>query len=170
MSDEAGREATPSLDRFVEGRADAPEEWRWLWEADLEFPLRSHRGGGLGRLVVAVKRWLRPLVRAPQADLWERQRVFNLVMVRALEHLAALQRQADEIYRDLQEVRADLLKDVQQHHRRLSHLEAFQREGLGDFTRHADGLFAHLDQKLDRYRRETAELAERLARSPGRDR
>ena len=161
MSDEAERDLSPGLEVFVEGRTDAAEDWRRLWEGDLEFPIRSE-SGLRGRVVVALKRLLRPFVRAPQADLWERQRVFNLVMVRSLERIVALQTQADEIHRDLTEVRADLLKDIKEHHRRLAHLEEFKRTGLGDFARHTDGLFAHVDQKLDRYRRESRELAERI--------
>ncbi len=167
MRGEADRDSAPALETFVEGRTDAADDWRWLWEGDHEFPVRSHRGLW-GRLVVRFKKLLRPIVSAPQADRWERQRVFNLVMVRTLERVASLQRQADEIHRDVNEVRADLLKDVKQHHRRLAHLEEFKREGLGDFARHTDGLFAHLDQKLDRYRRESRELIERLEELGGK--
>ena len=62
--------------------------WRWLWAGDHRFPIRSHRGG-LGRLLVFFKKLLGPVVRIPQNDLWERQRIFNLIL---LEHL---QRQED---------------------------------------------------------------------------
>ena len=73
IEDYLGEEPTQSL-----------ADWRRLWEADLAFPLRSHRGF-VGRLVVAFKRLLRPLVKLPQSDLWERQRTFNLVLLNMLE-------------------------------------------------------------------------------------
>jgi O-antigen chain-terminating methyltransferase len=41
---------------------------------------------------------------------------------------------------------------------RLGHLEKVEGEGIRDLMRHDDALFALLDQKVDRYRREAAEL------------
>jgi len=106
--------------------------WHRLWGEDRAFPIRSHRGGLVGRLLVACKRLLRPLVRTPQADLWDRQRVFNLVL---LERLIE-----------------------QRHEERLGNLEHFVPRALDDLLRHDDSLFSRLDQKLDRHRREAAEL------------
>lgn len=108
--------------------------WRWLWEGDHRFPIRSHRGV-LGRLIVAVKRLVRPLVKVPQNDLWERQRAFNLGLLGYLEELAALR-----------------------HEDRIKDLETFLSEGLDEVMRHNDALFARVDQKLDRYRRESHDL------------
>ena len=61
-------------------------KWKWLWKGDVPFPIRSHRGF-LGGLLVAFKRLLRPLVSVPQNDLWERQRIFNVVLVERLQGL-----------------------------------------------------------------------------------
>jgi len=158
MTGEADGKPVPTIEGFAAGEVGSPGDWRWLWEGDRQFPIRSHRGVW-GGLIVRVKRWLRPLVKAPQADLWERQRLFNLVVVEALENQ---RRRTDELHRDLLQVRNDLLKDVKQHARRLAHLEEFKRQGLDDITRHSDALFARVDQKFDSYRRESRELQSKL--------
>jgi O-antigen chain-terminating methyltransferase len=102
--------------------------------------------------VVALKRLLRPLVKAPQADLWDRQRAFNLILV---ERILG-----------------------QRHEQRLGDLESFVPRALDDLLRHNDALFSRVDQKLDRHRREAAELVTALgsalaiaegARPPGPD-
>ena len=169
MTGAAGDEPTPRIEEFVDGRTDSADDWQWLWEGDRRFPIHSHRGF-LGKLLVLCKRLLRPLVTTPQADLWERQRRFNLTLLhrdRALreqfpDQVAALAARTDEIFRDLTEVRNDLLQDVQQHARRLAHLEEFKRQGLDDVTRHSDALFSRVDQKFDRYRRQSRELWSKL--------
>ncbi len=126
----------PSIDDFLDRPSHDPEDWSWLWGGDHSFPIRSHRGG-VGRLLVAVKKLFRPLVKAPQADLWDRQRVFNLVLVEAL-------------------------REVRRHDQRIGHLENFVPRALRDLLRHNDALFARVDQRLDRHRRETAELLRAL--------
>jgi SAM-dependent methyltransferase len=126
----------PSLDDFLVEPTRDLSDWHWLWKGDREFPIRSHRGL-LGRLLVAWKRLLRPLVKVPQNDLWERQRIFNLIL---LEHL-----------RDERQLR---LKDDQ----RIAYLESLHAEGIEELMRHNDALFARADQKLDRYRREVRDL------------
>lgn len=85
---------------------------------------------------MAFKRLLRPLVQTPQNDLWERQRTFNLIL---LEHLQRL----------------DDLRLAE----RLGHLEGFQSQGVRDLMAHGDALFARVDQKLDRYRRQVRDLS-----------
>jgi SAM-dependent methyltransferase len=126
----------PRLDDFLGEPTRDIFDWRWLWEGDHAFPIRSHRGV-LGRLVVAVKRLLRPLVKVPQNDLWERQRIFNLIL---LEHLH----------------RIDAAREI--HQRRIESLESLNNEGIREIMRHNDALFARVDQKLDRYRREARDL------------
>ncbi|MEM1247319.1 MAG: class I SAM-dependent methyltransferase [Acidobacteriota bacterium] len=134
----------PSLDLFLGEPTRRLSDWHWLFAQDAAFPIRSDRGL-LGRVLVAFKRLLRPLVKTPQNDLWERQRVFNLIL---LEHLQALE------------------SDVRS---RLEHLEAFRREGLDEVMRHGDALYSRVDQKLDRQSRQsrelTAQLRSALARS-----
>jgi O-antigen chain-terminating methyltransferase len=88
-------------------------------------------------VLVAWKRLLRPLVKVPQNDLWERQRIFNVVL---LEHL-----------RDERRLRH---RDEE----RIAYLEALNADGIEELMRHNDALFARADQKLDRYRREARDL------------
>lgn len=126
----------PSVDDFVGEPTRGLSDWRWLWSGDHPFPIRSHRGF-LGRLLVGLKRLLRPLVRVPQNDLWERQRIFNLILLEHLERLEAAW--------------AD-------HQRRIEYLEALEGEGVRELMHHNDALFARVDQKLDRYRREARDL------------
>jgi SAM-dependent methyltransferase len=136
----AGPRDEPTIERFLGDPTRDLADWRWLWDGDRRFPIRSHRGPW-GRLIVAVKRLLRPWVSAPQADLWERQRIFNLVLLEYLQR-------GDE-------VRRHVLVD---HEARFAHLEAVWREGLAEIMEHNDALFARADQKLDRLRRETRRL------------
>ncbi len=163
----------PSIERFL-GAAPTQElaDWRELWEADSAFPLRSHRGL-LGRLVVAFKRLLRPLVKLPQSDLWERQRTFNLVLLNMLEarrdrldrhrdQLKDLHEARKELLHDLRQVRDDLLRDVRNHERRIIDLEGVRKEGMEQIMRHVDALFAVVDQKFDRYREDNLQIWSRL--------
>jgi O-antigen chain-terminating methyltransferase len=117
--------------------------WQELWASDLRFPIESHRGP-LGRLVVWFKRLLRPLVTVPQADLWDRQRSFNLILLEVL---------LDEQARVEHEVAL-----LHEHQRQLqARVEAFLGQGLDEVMRYNDALFFRVDQKLDRARREAAE-------------
>ena len=141
---ESRGETSPAIERFLGEPTRDLSEWRWLWDGDRRFPVRSHRAF-LGRLVVLGKRLLRPFVQAPQSDLWERQRVFNLIL------LEYLQRGEDVRHRVL---------DVHEH--RLNHLEAVWRDGLAEVMGHNDALFTRVDQKLDHLRRETRTIWGRL--------
>lgn len=116
--------------------------WRWLWEGDRSFPIRSHRRGLLGRLIVGCKRLLRPVVQIAAADLWDRQRIYNVVL---LDHLRRLESRYGERLERLEA--------------KTAHLEAFLSEGLDDLMRYDDALYSRVDQKLDRYRRQAEELA-----------
>jgi SAM-dependent methyltransferase len=135
--DDDGSETPAS--RPVDGLADGPPRdlsaWHELWSEDRPFPIRTHRGGLAGRLLVALKRLLRPLVKAPQADLWDRQRAFNVVLLEYLLH-----------------------REAERHQERLGHLENFVPRALDDLLGHNDALFARVDQKLDRYRRDAERL------------
>lgn len=145
--------AEVTIGRFLGEPTRDLGEWRWLWDGDREFPLRSHRGP-LGRLVVWAKKLFRPLVKTPQNDLWERQRVFNLIL------LEYLQRGEDV---------GAIVREV--HERRLNHLEAVWRDGLVEVMGHNDALFTRVDQKLDHLRRESrvvwAKLGAAIARAEG---
>ncbi|HEX2252653.1 MAG TPA: class I SAM-dependent methyltransferase, partial [Thermoanaerobaculia bacterium] len=121
--------------------------WRRLWNEDVPFPVASHRGAA-GSLLVAFKRLLRPFVKAPLADLWDRQRVFNLIL---LEHAES------HAYRV-----GRLEEQVQALDERAARLEVFVQEALDEALSHNDALFTRADQKLDRYRRESQDLAAAL--------
>jgi SAM-dependent methyltransferase len=143
--DRAPGAGAPTIDRFVGEPTRDLRDWQWLWSGDRELPIRSHRGL-LGRFIVASKRLLRPWVKAPQNDLWERQRIFNLIL---LEYLL----RAEETREILERV----------HGPRIDHLEAVWREGLVEVMAHNDALFARVDQKLDYVRRESRGVWARLA-------
>lgn len=148
MSDASDREAprrTPTLDDFLVEPTRNLEDWLWLWRGDHEFPIRSHRGI-FGRLLVAWKRLLRPLVRPPQNDLWERQRIFNVIL---LDYLRGQE--------DLRTAERDELAG-RRYDERIEYLEALNSEGIREIMRHNDAVFARVDQKLDRYRREARDL------------
>lgn len=137
MPDRPDRDAEDFLGAAARERT--LEEWHDFWSEDRAFPIRSHRGGLLGRLLVAGKKLLRPLVKTPQADLWDRQRVLNLAL---LEYLAR--------------------REGLRHEERIGHLENFVPRALDDLLRHNDALFARVDQKMDRHRREAGELLHAL--------
>lgn len=130
-----------SIDLFLDDPTREIEDWRWLWEEDVAFPVRSHRGGLAGKLLVWAKKLLRPLVRLGFADTLDRQRVFNLVVLEKLERLEVLRRQQAE---------------------RTEALDAFLREALDEALDHNDALYARADQKLDRYRAEAKDLTSSL--------
>ncbi len=174
--------AEPTLERFLEQPTEEVADWRWLWQGDREFPIASHRDGLLGRVVVWVKRIARPLVRAPQADLWDRQRQFNLVLLAHLERLRDLGEGLDELGRDVQRVQAEIVGDLREVQRDLvGDLEkintdlreldqgfaVFKKDGLDDLARQTDALFSLLDQKIDRLRNQATALGSprRLGRS-----
>lgn len=105
---------------------------------------------------MAFKRLLRPLVHLPQKDLWERQRVFNLIL---LGHFQDLDQRFQDWRRHQERVDRDFEGRIEELDRRTRHLENFLRQGLGEVMRHDDALFGRVDRKLDRYRREADELA-----------
>ena len=176
--DEAqGAPVEPAGDRRIEQFLGEPTHdlvgWRWLWHGDQAFPLESYRGGLRGRLALAIKRFLQPLVRSPQANHWERQRVFNLVLITHLEELresfddlgADLQKVQGEVLRDLREVQKEFIRDAASLIERIEPLEEFKREGMKDLALHTDALFSRVDQKLDRVRRRVTELGEDLRKA-----
>lgn len=134
----------PTIERFLDDPTRSIEDWRWLWSGDKRFPIRSHRGV-FGRLLVLLKRLARPLVQAPQRDLWDRQRVFNLILLEYLQRGEDVRKQVTEV-----------------HEHRINHLDAVYREGLNEVMLHNDALFARVDQKLDFLRRETRTIWGRL--------
>lgn len=133
-------EAEPRIDEFLGSPTRSLSRWRWLWAGDHTFPIRSDRGLA-GRLIVLSKRLLRPFVKAPQNDLWERQRVFNQLLLEWLEEESKA-RQAD----------------AQRLDGRVGTLEASLPVRLKELLAHNDALFARLDQKVDLYRRRAGEL------------
>jgi hypothetical protein len=166
-------DSDPGLRSFLEQPSDDLAGWLAVWEGDHDFPLRTHRSGLKGRVILAVKRLarlFRPAVSWPQADRWERQRAFNQVLIGHLDDVQRsvgrltsdveslgtdLQQVQKEILRDLRHVQADINGNV----RGLANdLDDFRRKGLVDVMRHTDALFARLDQKLDRVRKSASDV------------
>lgn len=151
----------PSIEDFLGEPTESLPDWRWLWEGDHPFPIQSDRAR-FGGLVVWLKKLLRPLVRSPQADLWDRQRLFNLVLLSHLENNAKridalgqdLQKVQTEILKDLRGVQNEVVEDLAKINADLQELDqsfaAFKRDGLKDLARQTDALFSLLDQKIDR--------------------
>jgi O-antigen chain-terminating methyltransferase len=95
----------PSIESFLSGENRRLSDWHWLWEGDHRFPLHSHRGF-VGSIIVVLKRLFRGFVRAPQSDLWERQRAYNLLVQEYLERSSVFEGEVREHFRD-QAARSD---------------------------------------------------------------
>lgn len=149
MTDQESPESGHSLDEFLGEPTRDLNAWRWLWDRDVSFPVRSHRGF-LGSIIVFLKRLFRPLVKVPQNDLWERQRAFNLILLEAVERLQIIEPLLPEV--DRLRWQAQEFKDL------TVYLSRFVRSGVDDIVSHNDALYSRVDQKLDRYRRETRRL------------
>lgn len=147
----------PRIDDFLGDPTREIEHWRWLWEGDHRFPVRSHRGVW-GQILVLLKKALSPLVKFPLGDLFERQKVFNLILLEKQQgneaRLKGMAAQIDELRVDVN----GLIPLLQ----RVAHLEAFMKQGLEEVMQHNDALFARVDQKLDRQGREAVDLRSRL--------
>jgi SAM-dependent methyltransferase len=139
-SAEGGRRALLVEDFLDEPTRDL-EAWSRLWTRDLPFPVRSRRKGVLGALAVLARRLVRPIVRFGGGDLWDRQRVTNLILLERLVELDARCRELEA---------------------RSARLECFATEGVEQVLRHDDALFSRLDQKVDAQRREARELSSQL--------
>ena len=94
-----------------EGSQRNLDQWRTIWESNETFPVQA-RPGLVGRLIVFIKKLLRPLVTAPQNDLWDRQRDYNLVIQESLEGQQQMMDTVAAIGRDLQTVQQELVRDI----------------------------------------------------------
>ena len=144
VEEDLGNEAFESLGR-----------WRELWsQGDTGRPETIHVG--LKRWVVLAIKWLaRPFIRLYIRFVRGPQRTFNLSTV---DHLESLHLDLRKTLQGLRQVRDDLRRDVKDHERRISHMEAYHREGMADLMRYSDALYARIDQKLDRYQRDVSML------------
>jgi O-antigen chain-terminating methyltransferase len=68
----------------------------------------------------------------------------------------------EAVQTDMAQLRDKHLEYLQSQADRLVILEGFKNDGLDDINRHADALFARVDQKMTRYRRESRELWSRM--------
>lgn len=130
-------------------------EWKRIWDQDVRFPVRG-RPGLLGKISVWFKRALRPFIKAPTADLWDRQRVFNQIL---LDHLAEREQRVQSM---LDEAASETEWRVQEMRDQTVLVSRLLRDGLQDVMHHNDALFARVDQKLDRYRRDSRDLRRNL--------
>jgi O-antigen chain-terminating methyltransferase len=167
MREEEKEVRPPPLDSFLTGENRNLADWRWLWEGDHAFPIRTHRGF-LGPLIVAAKKLLRSLVRAPQGDLWDRQRAYNLliqdhlelsaVRYRKLEEaISSLGQRLDALGNDLQQVQGELVRDLKV--TREDQMRDYQQLQDGFWTeteRHWKFLLSHAERLdfLERFRNE----------------
>ncbi len=139
---------------------DFPSWWE-LWEQNRTLPIRG-KPAWLRPIAAGLTRLLRPLARRVLRE----QRAFNLFLIEAIERVrsdvAGLDRARAELHDDLLQVRGDLLGDVQALGLVLDHLVLFNRDAFDDVMHHTDALFARVDQKFDRYRREAHELMAKL--------
>jgi SAM-dependent methyltransferase len=168
----------------VDGSQRNLDEWRTIWETNQTFPIQS-RPGLVGRLIVLVKKLLRPLVTAPQNDLWDRQRDYNLVVQQSLEGQQQMMDAVAALGRDLQTVQQELVRDIhlskeathkdlktarkelldylEAHEKRVTHLEDLKNEGFEEVMQHQDAMFAVVDSKLDAYRQKSLEMQGQLS-------
>lgn len=159
--DTAGRASTGD-DVLGEHPTRDPNAWFDLWQADRELPIRVGRGGPVGWLVRLAKRLLRPIVRLGAAEVFERQRIFNLIVVETLAEVRERRRRIDDLDRHLKRVHAEHQAAIEAHAGRIEELDVRTADGLRDVMAHNDALFTRVDQKLDRYRRESRHLNARL--------
>jgi SAM-dependent methyltransferase len=110
MSERDHQGQEPSIKSFQNGKSRPLSEWRWLWEGNRTFSMPS-RGGLVGSIAVVVKKLLRRFVHAPQSDLWERQRLYNLAIQEHLERATAFETDAVQRFGD-QQVRSDGMAGV----------------------------------------------------------
>lgn len=168
----------------VKGSDKNLADWRAIWESNQTFPVQG-RPGPLGRLIVLVKKLLRPLVTAPQNDLWDRQRDYNLLIQNSLEGQQQMMDSVAAIGSDLQTVQQELVRDIhlskeathkdlvtarkelldylEAHEKRVTHLEDLKNEGFEEVMQHQDAMFAVVDSKLDSYRKKALELQGQLS-------
>jgi len=131
------------------------DEWRGVWEGNVQLELAPPPGGLLGRLKAAVKRRVRRWTGGAQADLWERQRLYNLELQAGLERTAelaaavpalagaveGLRRDVERLGADLQEVQRELVRDIRwTRETQESELEAVQQEVFKYLKSHAERL------------------------------
>lgn len=136
--------------------ADLPK-WRRLWADDLASGVPA--GAGLkGRIAAFAKRKLRRLTVSSQQDLWERQRLYNMLIQHHLEARRELDTRLGQALDDAAERRTQ----ASAHDYRLAELEKVHQQGLERIIEHHDTVFALLDHKLDLYRRQAVELRGQL--------
>ncbi len=160
----AGRDqsATPSIDQFLDQPTRDLGHWAWLWEGDQRFPIRGSRGI-LGRGKALLKRLLRPFLRLALAETFDRQRVFNLILIETLERQRhSLRSDIDGLRQHIEAIHHDHQSAIEAHAERLVQLDRRLAQSLQDVMKHNDALVARLDQKLDRYRREARTLSSQL--------
>ena len=136
------------------------ETWRSLWEEDR----RIGESGGSGPLGF-VKRLIRKLTTGSQQDLWERQRLYNMLIQHHLEGRRGQQERLGRLI-DLDEQRGNeiggIYEELTKQDLRLLRLEQMQETTLERIVDHNETLYAVLDQKLDAYRRQAVELRGQL--------
>jgi len=139
----------PRIEDFLDHPTRDLGAWQWLWAGDHEFPVRSHRGV-LGKLLVFWKRLMRPLVKSPQNDLWDRQRVFNQILLERIQEMFWYFPYLERVPHQLDR--------VEQAATSAEWSVGVVTEGLQEVIRQHDALYARVDAKLDSYRADAREV------------
>ncbi len=174
--DAAGSRPERAVEDLLAADEPALEDWIWLWDGDRRLPVRAQDSGWLAPVRRGLKRLLARLVGGAQFDLWERQRLFNLALLRraagvekTLERLDRLEAALDALGRDLQSVQGEVVAEIRQDRARTDELrervrlvEELEGSGFREVMRHTDALFARVELQLDRYRRRSREMWGRL--------
>ncbi len=164
-----------AVEELLAGGEAPLEEWIWLWEGDRRLPPRAETGW-LAPVKRRLKRLVARWVGGAQLELWERQRLFNLALLRraaavekTLERLDRLESALDALGRDLQSVQREIVAEVRGDRargdalaERVRRVEELEGTGFRDVMRHTDALFSRVEQQLDRYRRRSREMWGRL--------
>ncbi|MDX1382891.1 MAG: class I SAM-dependent methyltransferase [Thermoanaerobaculia bacterium] len=166
MTSSDDSEGPRSIEAFLGEPTRDRAAWHWLWTENVELPV-AERGGLRGRLTKLARKALRPLVRLGGAEIFERQRVFNLILLEDVKTVE--ERTHDRLFNIDHEIehvlRGHVLPTLARREAKTEHIKAFLTEGLEELMRYNDALYSRVDQKMDGYRREARDFISALSAS-----
>ena len=155
----------PSLDlaQFLgDNPTRDPAAWYRLWRENTPVPPQTSRSGLTGRAVRVAKRLLRLVVSLGASEAMERQRVFNMIVIEAIAETRQLGQRIEDLDHHLKQVHKGHQGAIEAHAALLEQLDMRTSDGLREVMGHTDALYARVDQKLDRYRRDARHLSAKL--------